>query len=445
MVDLIKTAEELGGLCNHDKILFLKTEPEITNFTRPFDGNLLIYGGKRRLTVKFPPRIEDTINIYNQLRDSVFAEGMTTIFWNVKNLISFLKFRCPKMTPLGSKVIDLNLVEAFLGVKQGAPASLGETLHRLSPYVNSEEAKTIHNKIHKPLALQVIPCMETYQGVIDTEMNKYVYPSYEIEGQTFGRLNCHKEFENCITPHSIGDERKEVLRLSGEKDFFIHFDFKHMEVSMLQWLTGDETLKKAMGMGTDLYRGIYQVVFGEPCDTDTKREVIKNLFLPIMFGQTPHGLEKEYGVSSHAANQIHWLIKERFPTAWKYMEDHYEGVKSAPTTKDYFGRIRSFAEKPLSVRGFMVQAASAVFCQEKLIELHNSISGYGNLLYSIHDGYVLVANQENLNRVVVSGLKALQSESKMCNGLSIKVACSIGVRLSHLKQIPTSKERNGNG
>jgi DNA polymerase I-like protein with 3'-5' exonuclease and polymerase domains len=243
----------------------------------------------------------------------------------------------------------------------------------------------------------------------------------------------------------MGDERKPVLKLKGDKDFFVHFDFKHMEVSMLQWLTGDEALKQAMSDSSDLYRGIYQVVFKEPCNNDAKREMIKRLFLPIMFGQTPQGLEKEYGVSYQSANQLHRLIREGFPTAWKYMEDHHERVKSAPTTKDHFGRVRSFTEKPLSVRGFMVQAASAIFCQEKLIELYNSLDTYGNLIYSIHDGYVLVANQENLNRVVVNGLKALQSESKMCAGLSLKVSCSIGVRLNHLKQIPTSKERNGNG
>ncbi len=441
----MQTAGELSRLIAHDKILFIKTEPEIANFTRHFEGNLLVYGGKQRVAVKFPREIEGIRNVYNQLKESIFSPGITAIFWNVKNLISFLKFHCPKMTAPESKILDLKLIEAFLGIKQGAPASLGEALRRLNPYVNNEEAKNIHNKIHKPLALQVVPGMETFTGVIDTEMKKYVYPSYEIEGQTFGRLNCHKEFENCIVPHSMGDERKEVLKLQGERDFFIHFDFKHMEVSMLQWLTGDEVLKEAMSDDKDLYRGIYRVVFEEPCDSDQKREMIKSLFLPIMFGQTTQGLEKEYGVSYQAANQIHSLITKRFPTAWKYMEDHHERVKSAPTTKDHFGRVRSFTEKPLSVRGFMVQAASAIFCQEKLIELYNSLGGYGNLIYSIHDGYVLVANQENLNRVVVNGIKTLQGESIMCKGLRLKVSCSLGVRLSQMKQIPVSKEKNGNG
>jgi hypothetical protein len=444
VIDLIKLAEDLGRLISHDKILFLKTEPEIANFTRPFDGDLLIYGEKRKVVVKLPTDLSDIRNVYNQLKECVFSEGMTSIFWNVKNLISYFKFHNPKDIVLNSKIVDLKLIEAFLGIKQGPPTSLNDALRRLTLYINSEDAKSIHNKIHKPLALEVIPHMETFKGVIDEELNKFVYPSFEIEGQTFGRLNCHKEFDNCITPHNMGDEKKGMLKLKGEKDYFIYFDFKHMEVSMLQWLTGDAELKQAMNMNTDLYRGIYQMVFNEPCDNDNKREMIKSLFLPIMFGLTPFGLERDYGVSEKSANQIHWLIKNKFPTAWKYMEDHHEQAKKAPTAKDYFGRIRSFAEKPISIRGFLVQAASATFCQEKLIELHRCLNGHGNLLYTIHDGYVLVANEENLNKVIINGLKALQSESNICKGLKMRVSCSVGAKLSRLKQIVVNKEFDGN-
>lgn len=444
MVDLQKLAEGLSNLISHDKILFLKTEPDITNFTKPFTGKLYIYGTNQRIDIDFPSEIEDVIHICNQLYESIFSEGMTTVFWNLKNLISFFKFHLPKPFIINSKIIDLRLVEAFLGIKMNSPTSLGETLRRLNPYVTNEDAKKIHNKIHKPLSIQVIPSMETFRGVIDTELKQYVYPSYEIEGQAFGRFNCHRSFDNCITPHNMGDSRKELLKLKNDKDFFIYFDFKHMEVSMLQWLTGDQELKNAMEGQKDLYCGIYKKVFGEICDSDTKREMIKNLFLPIMFGMTPFGLEKEYGVSPKAAYQIHNLIKTKFKTAWDFMEDNYKNVEANPIAKDYFGRIRTFKEKPLSVKGFLVQSSSSVFCQEKLIALFNAIDNYGNLLYSIHDGYVLVAKQENLNKVIVSGLKALQGESEMCKGLKLNVSCSIGVRLSQLKQVPINKENNGN-
>ena len=433
MVDLIKLAEELSELCNHNKVLFLKTEPEIANFTIPFNGSLTVYGEKNRVTVQFPAK--EVENVYHQLRYTVFGQGMTTVFWNVKNLISFFKFHCPKTQEIESKVIDLKLVEAFLGIKKNAPVSLNEALCRLGPYINNEDAKKIHNKIHKPLALHVIPDMETYRGVIDDSISKYVYPSYEIEGQTFGRLNCRRSFTNCITPHNMGDDRKKTLRLKGENDFFIHFDFRHMEVSMLQWLSQDDLLKQVMDYGEDLYKGIYKSVFGESCDTEAKREIIKSLFLPIMFGQTPQGLEKEYGISYQVASQVHRMIKEKFKKAWQYMEDHHEQAKTYPEVKDYLGRVRSFADNPLSVRGFLVQSASSVFCQEKLIELHASLCDYGKMLYSIHDGYILFANRENLNKVIVNGLKALQSESKMFQGLFLKSTCSIGANLTRMKPI----------
>lgn len=434
--NLLKLAEGMSDLIAHDKILYLKTEPEIADFTRPFSGKIIVFGGKRSLTIPCFNKDEIT-NVFNQLRESIFSEGFTVIFWNLKNIATFFKFHLPKQTvSLNCKFIDLKLVESFLDIRLPPPVSLEEALRRLNVYVTNEDLKKIHNKIHKPLALQVVPAMETFRGVINTEINKYVYPSYEIEEQAFGRLNCHKAFDNCVTPLNMGPDKKKPLKLQGERDFFVSFDFKHEQVSVLQWVTQDENLKKAMESNEDAYKGIYQSIFKEPCDSDEKREVIKGLFLPIMFGLYPEN-------GSQLAN-VRLAIKNSFKTAWDFMESHQEQVKSTPIIKDYFGRPRSFSDKPLRVRGFLVQSPSAIFCQEKLIELYNSLDNYGKLIYSIHDGYILFANQENLNRVVVNGLKVLQSESKMCKGLNLKVSCSIGVHLNHMRQIQTNKGKNVN-
>jgi hypothetical protein len=442
-------AEELGKFTD-DKILYLKTEPEISDFTRPFSGKLIVCGQKYILTAVFPSKLE-TSNFYHQLKHVILTQDKTLIFWNVKNLISYFRFHLPKKTDLtiDSKVIDLKLVEGYFGTKLAPPTSLNEALKRLGPYTQSEECRKIHKEIHKPLAMRVIPAMETIQSVIDVAQKSYVYPSYEIEGQTFGRLACHKEFENCITPHNMGGEQKSLLKIKDDKSFFVYFDFRHMEVSMLQWLSGDPALKQTLDEHEDLYKGIYQNVLGQPCDTDVKRDFIKAIFLPVMFGLQPAGLvedmeEKGINVSITMASQIHQAIRMKYKRTWEYLADWQEQAKGTPIIKDRFGRPRVFTEKPFRVRGFLVQAASAIFCLDKLIELHDSISPYGNLLYSIHDGYWLVANQENLNKIVVVGLKVLQGASKMFEDLKMKVSCSIGVRMIQMKQIPTNKERNGN-
>lgn len=445
MNDLMKLAEELSKF-SQNKVLFLKTEPEIGDFTQPFPGKLLVYGDRQYLTINIQDKNELS-NIYHQLSQFIFCEGVTLICWNVKNLISYFKFMLPR-TPIqvGAKVVDLKLIEGFLGVKQTAPSSLVEALRRLGPYTTNDECKLIHKEIHRPLALRVVPDMETCNLVIDTESKKYAYSSYDIEGQTFGRLQSYETFKQCVTPHNMGDERKAQLKLRNEKDFFVAFDFKHMEVTMLQWLTGDPLLKKIIDDREDVYRGIYRTIVGSECDTADKRDLIKNIFLPVMFGMMPNGMVKGLAkrgveITPQSAQTMHRLIKEKFSTAYDFLSDYQERVKTTPVIKDKFGRPRDFSENPLSVRGFLVQSPSAVFCLEKLIELHDAVGGLGKLLYSIHDGYVLVANEEKLNRIVVTGLKTLQSPSKLCSGLSLKVSCSLGVRLSHMKELP-SKEKN---
>lgn len=444
MSDLVQFAEELNKL-KQDKILFIKTEPEIADFTQSFPGKLLIYGEKHRISLSLPNK-ETVVNLYNQLQFTIFKEDITLIFWNLKNLISYFKFNLKNKIPINlkAKFLDLRLIENFLGIKQISPNSLVEALRRLGPYTSSNECKFIHKNIHRPLSLQVVPDMETCNLVIDTSTQKYAYSSYDIEGQTFGRLQSHKAFEKCVLPHNMGEEQKESLKLKRDKDFFVHFDFKHMEVSMLQWLSKDETLQNLIESQEDVYKGIYQIIINKPCDTDDKRELIKSIFLPIMFGMTVPGMinslsKKGFELSYQSANTIHDLVKEKFKTAWNYLSNIFNSVKTTPIIKDYFGRPRDFSENPLSSRGFSVQSPSAVFCLEKLISLHEAIGGLGDLLYSIHDGYVLVANQEKLNTLLGTGMKTLQEPSKLCPGLRLKVSCSLGVRLTHMKQIPKGK------
>lgn len=434
----MRLAEELTKFAD-DKILYVKTEPEITNFTAVFTGNLVVHGRGKTLTATFPAK-DDTLNFFHQLK--TLLADKTVIFWNVKNIVSYLKFHLPRADiSFPAKIADLKLIEAFLGIKLPPPASLPDVMKRLEPYVSSDDCKKIHKDIHKPLALKVVPAMET-TGVLDTELRRRVYPSYEIEAQTFGRMSSHKEFENCITPHNMGDDRKAVLKPKGEKDFFVNFDFRHMEVSMLQWISGDMALKKELEAHDDIYKGIYGTVIGQPCDSEAKRDFIKGVFLPTMFGLQPQGLvdgmsERGINLSFSSAYQIQQTIKTKYKTAWDYLSSHQEMVKNTPVFKDRFGRPRYFADKPLSVRAFLVQSSSAVVCLEKLIGLHEKISQYGHLIYSIHDGYWLSAHQDHLIDLVRSGLRYLQECSKMCEGLGLKVSCSVGKNMTEMKAIPT--------
>jgi hypothetical protein len=447
--ELLVLAEELGKLTSHNRLLYLKTEPEIQNFTKPFTGKIQIYGEKANLII--PVQGCDISNLFHQLRGTLFTPEMTVIFWNVKNLISYFRFHLPRTAiTIDAKWFDLKLIEGFFGTKLSAPVSLKESLHRLEPYLKSDECKKLHKHIHKPLALRVIPEMETATTVIDTEFKKYLYSSYEIEAQTTGRMSSHKSFDNCVVPHNMGDDQKNRMKLCDDKDFFVYFDFKHMEVSVLQWLSDDAALKNILSENEDLYKGIYKKIIGQSCDTDDKRELIKGMFLPVMFGLQPSGLvekmaEEGITISLSSASQVHLLIRQNFKTAWDYLSEYQERVKFTPIISDFFGRSRSFVDKPWSVRGFIVQAASSVVCMEKLIELHSALGDCGKMLYSIHDGYVVVANEQKLNKIIGIGLKALQGASQMCPNLQLKVSCSIGIRLSHMKPLPGMKEKNGNG
>ncbi len=441
----MKLAEELEKFVTDNRILYLKIEPELVDFTKPFNGKLMLYGEKKCLPIPLQ-RIQDIHNIYNQLRQHVFSSEQTLICWNIKSLISYLRFHLPRQAPIviDAKVMDLKLIEAFLETKAAPPKTLGEAMRRLAPYLKSEECKSVHKYIHRPLSLRVLPHMETLTLVSDNILRKYVYPSYEIEGQVNGRLGCCKAFANCVNPHALTQEDKARLQLRHENEFFVGFDFKHMEVTLLQWLTGDEELGRIIESGEDVYRGIYRTIIGQACNTAEKRQLVKDVFLPMMYGMGISTLVEKIGISANAASTLFNVIRDRFATAWHWLDERQEQAKSTPIMRDHFGRRRTFDEKVWTVRNFLVQSPAAVVCLEKLIAFYDALGDVGSLLYSIHDGYVVVAKKDNLGKVVGIGRKVLEGSSKMCPGLNLRLACGIGVKMSHMKDVPIIKEKNAN-
>jgi DNA polymerase I-like protein with 3'-5' exonuclease and polymerase domains len=293
---------------------------------------------------------------------------------------------------------------------------------------DNNKAKTIYNKIHRPLSLEVIPSMEL-QGVLHTDMKKRVYPYYEIERSVNGRLQGSKAFATALNTHGLTDFEKERLKLASDDEMFAYFDFNSMEVSVLQYLSGDMALAEALASG-DCYSAIWSMLFSSPCDKPEQRQLIKNCFLPIVFGMGVELVMERAGCSESAARSINQALHSRFKKAFDYVES-YQGSTSA---EDFFGRRRTFDDtKPHVPRNFVIQAPAAIICMEKLIDLYQLVGD--RLLFSIHDGYVIRCNPKFDKPLIVKCKKALESTSQLAPGLQLSVNCELGVRLHKMKQL----------
>jgi len=261
------------------------------------------------------------------------------------------------------------------------------------------------------------------------------FPYYEIEGQVNGRLNCLKKFKRGYLPHNLSPEQKQNLKPRGEGMIFFSADYRHCEVTVLQWLSKDEVLKGIIESGEDLHSEIYRIITQTNCDTPNKRKISKGMFLPVMYGLSGRGLANALSIPENMAFEIIDRIHRCFGTASQWMQQQQDRAKEKGFTTDYLGRPRRYGENEYyKARNFAVQGVAASVCAEKAIQLHNDLEETnGRICFTIHDGYDIVCPVREAKDMpkIIKG--ALESESKLCPGLKMGVEICYGKTLDQMK------------
>jgi len=407
-------------------------EPLIGDFTKPFEGKFIISTGVGRIRCDIS-QVSLKRLVYN-LGESFFRKSRTILTWDIKRFISYLRMvQKGSYKPLEGRMIDLKYGLAYLAQShRKPPESLIEAL-ALSPDIHTDPLwRKVNALVHTPLATEVLPAMET-RGVFDMSVPEVKYSNYEIEGQVNGRLSTPKLSNRFLTVHSLTPQQKVHLsprrRNDRETYIFIEVDFVHMEVSMLQWLTGDAVLGSDLAKSTDFY----ETLFNFKGNAEKKRKAGKAVFLPVAYGLQSANLAKRLKMSELAADTIIRELKDRFSKCFSWLDEREELLADKPIATDYLGRRRDFSGEPSHKRrNFEVQSPAATVCLEKLVHLYRALPD--NVLFHIHDGYILTCKMEDFMEVAKIAKDVLESESELCPGLRFKTKCRVGRNLFQLKE-----------
>jgi hypothetical protein len=419
-------SEALGKMTGQD--ILLKLDPEVPDFTDPTrSAKLIIQGGG--LKVSLP------LNSEGLLRDLSafpyqFADSPLIIGWGIKPLYSYFRGITGSRFLL-DEIWDLRIIERFMGLDNPLPATLKEARNRLASMVALPSWDTFHpiyEKVYKPLILDVLPEMET-NGLADTTKKHLVYAHYELEGQVNGRMKSYGAFSKSFVPHTMDPNVKGRLRSTGYDDVFMYFDFKNMEVAVLQWLSQDPQLWDILRSGKDAYEGIWQRVTGLEPDAHS-RERGKMIFLPAIFGMGPTTLAKRLKTDKKTATTLLDRLYKAFPAAFswvrgQFIEDGF-GV-------DCFGRRRQFEQgNEYKVRNFVIQAPASVICLAKLVKLHREIKNLAKLAFHLHDGFCIIVNKSDIRKLHELGTEILESSDELFPNLKLTTTCEVGGRLNDL-------------
>lgn len=359
------------------------------------------------------------------------------IAWSAKDVFSFVKSRTEMSIEVGSVLYDLSVISSYLSVECEVPTSFASAvrlLKKLLGHPGWPAFKPFYFEVYMPLLTSVLPEMETC-CLVDNSKRMCVYPSYVVEGQANGRLKALVPSEAHYNPHSLGREQRASLRPAGYDEVFVYFDYKNMEVNVLQWLSGDPNLGAILASDEDPYRSIWsRVIHGEA--TESQRRICKDIFLPVVFGQGPRSLAERAGIKEEIASRIIDTLVDAFPVAFDWVTS--QSPDGDNMAVDFFGRRRRFKGRELyKTRNFSVQSPASMICLRKLVRLHRSLSGLARTCFHVHDGYCVVCDKNKVDEVFEVGTSVLEEEDAMFLGLRLKTSCVHGPCLEETK--PTIK------
>ena len=430
MSELAETLESLVG-----QTLFVATSPEVLDFTDPkAPATLVIMAPNKRMDIPLSHKPAELINIIGELK-YYLSQAKILIAWNAKNLFSFILAITGKELSISASIVDLKLLEAFLGHSEPCPGSFNQAKERLSRVVGNscwEQAKTLYKTIYTPLIREILPRIETL-GLAHTDQKVVLHPYYEIEGQKNGRMNCTNAFRRSFNPHHLESEKQFLTTPDFDNKDFLYFDFKNMEVSVLQWLSKDTVLGNILNRGRDVYESIWEAITGLEC-SPSRRKVCKGFFLPVAFGMGAATLAKRNEVSEETAKTIISRIYKKFPVAMGWLSN--KDVKDNRAI-DYYGRNRLFEEEyyRTQLRNFHIQAPASIVCLHKLVKLYKIIQGIARISFHVHDGYYIIPNVGQEINVLNLCKEMLEAEDELYPGLRLRVKAYRGRNLDQLKVV----------
>lgn len=418
--------------CNKGNICFLKTDPEIIDFTDKnfcFCLELFWSGGKFSLNVNK----SNYLSIYSMMKQSIFKNNkLKIISYNFKNYCSVYYSLTKKNIEIESLVMDLKILSPLLGNKiLNSPSNLKDAYNYLKKILegNWDKIKEVYFNIHLPLITKVIPGIENV-GLLDIEEKKIKKSYYEIEAQENSRLSSYNCLSNCFLPMNLKKEEKEKYIPINQEDCFLYFDYKNMEVSILENLTKDPELTKILTGYDDFYEGIYREIINKDGFDKDKRKKIKGLFLPYIYGASEQLISNKNNIEIDTVREITSRIKQTFKKTFNWLEDYTNSHDENFYYKNKFGKIRKIEEKYKSIN-FIVQSTASMFCLDKLIDIYNILNN-DYLCFYIHDGYGFSLNQKDLKKTANTIKNILLEENKNFKEMILNVSCSYGRNLNNM-------------
>ncbi len=304
-------------------------------------------------------------------------------------------------------------------------AEAGHTLPTL--LMEYRELAKLQSTYLDTLPLQIHP----RTGRIHTSFNQTVAST--------GRLSSSDpNLQNIPIRRELGREiRRGFIPKKGWK--LLAADYSQIELRLLAHLSHDQNFVDAFNAGGDIHRQTAAIIFDVPVESVTSdmRARAKTINFATIYGQGPHALSRQLGISHAEAKEFISKYFERFQGVKTYLESMVEYAREHGYVQTIFGRRRYIPElkdRNFNIRAFgertaansPIQGSAADLIKIAMIRIAKTFLERGvqsQMLLQVHDELVFEVHPDELE--TIKGLVAFEMENAA--ELSVPLVVDIGI------------------
>lgn len=439
MVDLESLCSELLSAVQNEPVVFFEWSPP-----DPDSTTLVNLALKIRLqtlsgfTKTLDLNSENSFCILRLIESVLASKKIFVLGYNFKSLYSYYRRLCRTELIL-SNVVDLFWFESYRSI-ESSKGSLSAGVANFKNLIKNKDLYRIYSDYYRDIISKVVPYMESFPLVND-DTGTVVYSNYHIEGQENGRLSCSCNKKNVFNPHSLGEEKKNLLFYNQNYKYFMQFDYRNMEVSVLAELSGDsDLLALVQSPENHVYAKLFEKITGIKNHADAKN-LGKKIFLPLIYGQTKNGLSKSLDISIDQAEIYFNNARKAFSRSFEFVESAQQDASTKGYLEDCFGRKRFFIDgESYKARNFIIQSPSALICLESLLKLYREATDMFSVAFHVHDGYFLAIKKDNIQEAFYAAKKSLEGKLSLMPQLALKTSAKLGKSLDKMVLLEKRKE-----
>ena len=314
----------------------------------------------------------------------------------------------------------------------GSPKQLGEVMFDKLGYEGGKKGKTgayatgadvledlatIHNLPKRILDWrQLSKLKSTYTDALQDHINLQtgrVHTSYSIAGANTGRLASTEPNLQNIPIRSEDGRRIREAFIAEHGKVLVSFDYSQIELRILAYVAGIDSLKKAFRDGLDIHAMTASEMFDVPLDQMTSdiRRQAKAINFGVIYGISGFGLARNLRIPRKQAQSFIDRYFDRFPGIREYMNETVRFAKENARVETLFGRIIHTPEinSKGPTAGFAkraainapIQGAAADIIRRAMIRMPKAIAAIpAKMLLQVHDELLFEVAEDAVDRLV---------------------------------------------